>query len=40
MIAFLIGFIVVGGILFIGYLVLSLIWEVIKMIISVKGYHL
>ena len=29
MIAFLIGFIVVGGILFIGYLVLSLIWEAI-----------
>jgi hypothetical protein len=29
MIAFLIGFVVVGGVLFLGYLVLSLIWEAI-----------
>ena len=30
MIAFLIGFVVVAGVLFLGYLLLSLIWEVIK----------
>ena len=30
MIAFLIGFVVVAGVLFLGYLVLSLIWEAIK----------
>ena len=30
MIAFLIGFVVVAGVLVIGYLLLSLIWEAIK----------
>ena len=29
MIAFVIGFVVVAGVLFIGYLLLSLIWEAI-----------